>query len=58
MLEIFKTQETNSKLSNLDYIEKGCWINLVAPSEAELEMVIKNLGLEQDMLRDPLDDEE
>lgn len=58
MLEIFKTQEVGQKLNNLDYIEKGCWINLVAPSEDELELVIKNIGLEQNFLRDPLDDEE
>jgi magnesium transporter len=58
MMEIYKTQETGHELLSLDFIEKGCWINLVAPTEEELELVIKNIGLEQNFLRDPLDDEE
>ncbi len=58
MLEIYKTQENGNELLSLDFIEKGCWINLVAPTEEELELVIKNIGLEQSFLRDPLDDEE
>lgn len=59
MLEIYKTQEASNELLSLDFIEKGCWINLVAPTEEELELVIQNIQLqEQNMLRDPLDDEE
>lgn len=58
MMEIYKTQEAGNELLSLDFMEKGCWINLVAPTEEELELVIKNIGLEQNMLRDPLDDEE
>lgn len=58
MMEIYKTQEMGHELLTLDFIEKGCWINLVAPTEEELESVIKNIGLEQNFLRDPLDDEE
>ncbi len=58
MLEIYKTQEGGNELLSLDFIEKGCWINLVAPTEEELELVIKNIGLEQNFLRDSLDDEE
>lgn len=58
MMEIFKTQEVGNELVSLDFIEKGCWINLVSPTEEELNLVIKNIGLEQNMLIDPLDDEE
>ena len=59
MLEIYKTQESGNELLSLDVIEKGCWIDLVAPTEEELELVIKSIELEEhNMLRDPLDDEE
>ncbi|NLU51517.1 MAG: magnesium transporter CorA family protein [Clostridiaceae bacterium] len=58
MIEIWKTHESRNELLYLDTIEKGCWINMISPSEEELEMVIKSLGLEQNMIRDPLDDEE
>lgn len=58
MIEIWKTHESRNELLYLDTIEKGCWINLISPSEEELELVIKGLGLEQNMIRDPLDDEE
>ena len=58
MMEIFKSHEGGTELVSLDFIEKGSWINLVAPTEEELNLVIKNIGLEQNMLIDPLDDEE
>ena len=58
MLEIFKTVEHGSELLSIECIEKGCWINLTAPVEEELELVIKHIGVEQNFLRDPLDAEE
>lgn len=58
MLEIFKTLEHSHELVSLDSIEKGCWVNLLAPTEEELDLVIKSIGAEQSLLRDPLDDEE
>ncbi|MCX7772767.1 MAG: magnesium transporter CorA family protein [Clostridia bacterium] len=58
MMEIFKTLETGNELVCLESIEKGSWINLLAPTEEELQLVIKHIGLEQSFLRDPLDDEE
>ncbi len=58
MLEIFKTVEANNTIVSIDSIEKGCWINLIAPTEEELETVTKFIDIEQSFLRDPLDDEE
>ena len=58
MLEIYKTQAVGHELVSLDYMEKGCWINLVAPTEEEIDLVVKNIDLEQNFLRDALDDEE
>ena len=37
MIQIYKSiSETNSSLKQLDSIENGCWINIVAPSEEEI----------------------
>mgnify|MGYP003937889669 FL=1 len=58
MLEIYKTQAEGHELLRLDTVEKGCWINLVAPTEEEIEFVVKNIDAEQTFLRDALDDEE
>jgi magnesium transporter len=58
MLEIYKTSEAGNELLSLDSIEKGCWINMVAPTEEELQTVTDKIQPEQNMLRDPLDDEE
>ncbi|MGI6084528.1 MAG: magnesium transporter CorA family protein [Acetivibrionales bacterium] len=58
MLEIYKTEAGGHGLLSLDFMEKGCWINLVAPTEEEIELVVKNLDLERNFLRDALDDEE
>ena len=41
-----------------DDIQKGCWINLVNPTEAEIQRVVSQTGLSYEFLRYPLDDEE
>ena len=40
------------------YIDKNTWINLVAPSEEELQLISRETGVLYDFLRYPLDDEE
>jgi len=64
MLEIFKTElkeingRTVSELKRIDDIETDCWVNLYAPTEAELLKVEKVLKLPPEFLRYPLDEEE
>ncbi len=58
MLEIYKTRTDGHELVSLDFIEKGCWINLVAPTEEEIEFVVRNAEIEQNFIRDALDEEE
>lgn len=58
MIEIFKSSENGSELHKVETIEKGCWINLVAPTEDELNYVQNTLGIFSNFLRDPLDEEE
>lgn len=58
MIEIFKTLEATNALIPLKEIEKGCWINLTAPTEEELHFIQDRLGILPNFLRDPLDEEE
>ncbi len=64
MLEIYKTElkEINGRmvpeLKRIDEIETDCWINLYAPTEAELMRVEKEVDLPAEFLRYPLDEEE
>lgn len=55
---LFVYQTIDDKLVCCDEIEKGCWINLINPTETELKTVVEKTGLEYDFLKDPLDDEE
>ncbi len=56
MLFIYKT--IDEKLLCRDTIEKGCWINLINPTESELKQVSTATELDYDFLKYPLDDEE
>ncbi len=58
MIEIFKTSENGLELTKIDKIEKGCWINLIAPSEDELCYIQNKFKILPNFLRDPLDEEE
>jgi len=57
VIKIYNSNE-NGQFFEVDTIEKGCWINMVHPSEAEIEYISKKLDIETDYLRDPLDEEE
>ena len=65
MIEIYKTDEEN-KLIQIEegvYMEAGfdakdCWINLTNPSDKEVAFVASISGIEDDVLKTPLDDEE
>lgn len=56
MLAIFKTTPTG--LTQLEEFEPDSWIDLVSPTEEELERVSQELGIPLDLLRGPLDEEE
>lgn len=57
MLRCFRTTETGV-IEPADLTQKGCWIDLTAPTEAELQEVQDATGAFPDFLRAPLDDEE
>jgi len=56
MLAILKTTPTG--LERLEEFEPGSWIDLVSPTEEELERVSRELCIPLDLLGGPLDEEE
>jgi magnesium transporter len=56
MLAILKT--TSTGLERLEEFEPGSWIDLVSPTEEELERVSRELCIPSDLLKSPLDEEE
>ena len=56
MLEYYKT--IDKQLTKLDQIEDNCWINLVAPTEEEVNHVIEELHVDSGFMRAGLDEEE
>ena len=57
MLEIFKSSETKV-LEQVETISKGCWVNMYAPTEEEINRVTDEANIYVDFIRDALDDEE
>ena len=56
MIEIFKTED--DKLRKIDSVEKGCWINVINPTEEEKKFLIEDIKINQDFLKQALDEEE
>lgn len=57
MLNIYLTNE-NGKIEETTEITKGCWINLVSPTEQEINDVANKVQIPLDFIKDPLDEEE
>ena len=58
MLKIYNTVIQTGNLEEIKEFQKGSWINLVNPSEAEIKKVCENVKIEEDFIRDALDFEE
>lgn len=56
MIKIYKT--VDGKIQEIESIEKNSWINMVNPTEEELQFITKELEVESDFLRAALDEEE
>jgi len=56
VLTILKPTDRGIRTSS--QIREGCWINLVSPSEEELQRIRDELGVMDEFLRYPLDQEE
>ena len=53
MLEIYKSTETKM-LEQVDKVSKGCWINMYAPTEEEINRVADEANIYVDLLETPL----
>ena len=56
MMTIHKT--VDGKMTQLNSVTDGCWVNLINPSEDELKTVAATLAVEPTFLRAALDEEE
>lgn len=58
MIELVNIYITNPVSGNLDKISepiKGCWIDMVKPTEKEIKEICEKVGVEEQLLRYPLD---
>ncbi|MGL5820759.1 MAG: magnesium transporter CorA family protein [Sarcina sp.] len=59
MIQLFKsTLEIENKITLLNTLENGCWINLISPSEEELLLISRKTDVSLNLLKAALDDDE
>lgn len=58
MIKLYKTNMENYEFTEVKEYTKGCWINMVNPSEKEIEEVCKSVGIQDQFIRYSLDFEE
>lgn len=58
MYKIYNTNILTGKTTEVKEFLKGSWINIVSPSDKEIELLCDKLGIEEEYLRYPLDFEE
>ena len=56
MIRIFKTN--NDRLDRLDAIAPNCWIDLVSPTEDEINQVVNKTKIDRDLITKMLDENE
>ena len=58
MLKIYNTDITSGEFSKITSYEIGSWINLVSPSETEIDEVVNALGIKKNFIMSIIDDDE
>ncbi len=58
MINIYNTDIQTNKFEELKEIKKGAWINMISPSDEEIKSICSELKINEDFIRDSLDDEE
>ncbi len=56
MLTVFKSG--GATLNKIDSITSGCWVDLVNPNEAEIDLVARQTGIQRELLAKMLDENE
>lgn len=57
-MKIYKTVDEQGLFREVSHIEKGCWINLVAPTVQEINTLCHTIQISDEFIRYPLDQEE
>lgn len=55
MINIYKTNKKNKTLEEIEEPVKGCWINMVKPTEKEIKKISKLVNIDEQTIRYPLD---
>ena len=55
-MDFYKT--VNNRMIQVKAIEDGCWINMVNPTQEEIDFVVDKLNIEKSFLNAALDEEE
>ena len=58
MMKFYRTQDEQGLFRETNKLEKGCWINLVNPTVQEINTLCNSIGVLEEFLRYPLDQEE
>ena len=56
MVKFYKTE--NNKIVSLDEFESRCWVEMVNPTDDEVEDIVALSGIPEEMLKAALDEEE
>ncbi len=57
MIKFFKSDETK-RMTQILQFEEGCWVDLINPTDDEVEDVGGFTGISEEMLKAALDEEE
>lgn len=55
MIDIYITDMNTRKLKKIEKPVKGCWINMVAPTDNEIRRISRGVRIKEHLLRYPLD---
>lgn len=58
MIKIYNTDVKENVTKEIKEYQKGCWINMVAPTEEEIKEICEQLKIQEDFIRYSLDFEE
>ena len=58
MLKIYRTVDEQGFFREQTKLEKGCWINLINPTAQEINTLCNSIGVREEFIRYPLDQEE
>jgi magnesium transporter len=56
MIRIYKTN--NEKLDQIEEISPNCWIDMISPTDEEIDMVVKKTKIDRDLITKMLDENE